>query len=375
MLAINGGKVHTGTGTVIDKATVLIDNNKIVAVGKGIAIPDGCQVIDVTDKIVTPGFIDAHCHVGIYEEGCQNAGDDANETTDPVTPHLRALDGINPEDQGFKDALAGGVTSVVVAPGSANILGGEMVALKTHGHVVDQMVIKGPVGMKAALGENPKRIYGGEKKTPTTRMANAALLRQSLIEANNYINQASRERNLKLEALVPVITGDLPLRVHAHRADDIMTAVRIAEEFNIKIVIEHATEGYKVADILAAKNIPVIIGPVISTRSKVELLGIAMENAAKLYQAGVKFAIMTDHPEVPVQYLPLSAALTSRGGLPEEEVLKAITLYPAEILGLEEHIGTIEVGKDADIVILNRSFFDVRCRVEQVLINGDIIFS
>jgi imidazolonepropionase-like amidohydrolase len=374
MLAIYGGKVYTVTGTILDKGIVLIDNGKIVDVGTNINIPEGCEVVDAVGKVVMPGFIDAHCHVGIFEEVYQIEGDDGNETTDPITPHLRALDAVNPADQGFADALAGGVTSVVVAPGSANILGGEMVALKTSGHIVDRMVIKNPVGLKAALGENPKRVYGEEKKAPATRMANAALLRESLVEAVNYLDKESPERDLKLEALAPVVKGDLPLRVHAHRADDIMTAVRIAEEFNLKIVIEHCTEGYKVADILAAKNIPAVIGPIISNRAKVELQGITLENAVALYKAGVKFAIMTDHPEVPIQYLSLSAALTMRGGLPEEEMLKAITIYPAQILGLDKQIGSIEVGKDADLVILNRDIFDVRCQVEQVFIDGNKVF-
>ncbi|MBM7855359.1 imidazolonepropionase-like amidohydrolase [Desulfohalotomaculum tongense] len=370
MLAITGGTVYTITGRVLEKGTVLIEDDKITDVGVGIDIPSRCEVIDASGKLVLPGFIDAHCHVGIMEEIYSLEGDDGNETTNPVTPHLRAIDAINPSDIAFTDALFAGVTAVVVTPGSANVLGGEMVALKTKGTVADRMVIKNPVGVKAALGENPKRVYGGEKKTPATRMANAALLRQTLVETINYMRRESKERDLKYESLVPVIKRELPLRIHAHRADDIMTAVRIAEEFDIKIVIEHCTEGYKVADLLAEKKIPVIIGPIITNRAKVELQGVSLKNAAVLYQAGVKFAVMTDHPVVPVQYLSLSAALTIRAGLPEEEALRAITINPAAILGLSHRLGSLEPGKDADIVILDRPFYDIRCRVEQVFVNG-----
>lgn len=373
MIAITGGTIYTITGDILQNGTVLVDNNKIIDVGCGIDIPPNAEVIDAAGKLVLPGFIDAHCHVGIMEEVYRIEGDDGNETTNPVTPHLRAADAINPEDVAFSDALSAGVTTVGITPGSANVLGGEMAALKTKGTIVDQMVIKNPVGVKAALGENPKRVYGGEKKTPATRMANAALLRQTLVETFNYLNKRNKERNLKFEALIPVIKKELPLRVHAHRADDIVTAVRVAEEFNINIVIEHCTEGYKVAELLAEKKIPAVIGPIITNRAKVELQGVSLKNAAALYEAGVKFAVMTDHPVVPIHYLLLSAALTLRAGLPEIEALKAITLYPAEILGLDHRLGSLEPGKDADIVILDKPIYDLRCRVEQVLVNGQKI--
>lgn len=357
-------------GSSIREGTILVEDGKIIALGKDMEIPAGCPVVDATNQVVMPGFIDAHSHVGIFEEIHRIEGADGNETTDPITPYLRAIDAINPDDLAFQDALAAGVTTVAVAPGSANIIGGEMVAIKTRGRIIDQMIVKNPVGMKAALGENPKRVYGTAKKAPSTRMANAALLRKTMVDTLNYMNKGSDERNFTLEAMVPVLERKLPLRVHAHRADDIVTAVRIAEEFNVKLVIEHCTEGYKVADLLAAKQIPVVIGPIITNRAKVEMQGVALQNALKLYQAGVKFAIMTDHPELPIQYLPLSAALTVREGLPEEEAIKAITINAAEILGLDKQIGSIEVGKDADLVILDRDIFDIRCRVEQVYVNG-----
>ncbi|MCD5404979.1 MAG: amidohydrolase [Desulfotomaculum sp.] len=375
MIAIKGGTVYTmNDEKILHDAVILIEGGKIVDIGCNIDVPSDCEVIDAAKKHVMPGFIDIHTHVGIMEEVYRIEGNDTNETTDPVTPHLRAIDAINHEDIAFSDALSGGVTIVVVTPGSANVVGGEMVALRTSGCTVDDMVIKNPVGIKAALGENPKRVYGNDKKMPVTRMANAALLRKSLVETINYIQEKNKKRDLKLESLVPVIKGQLPLRVHAHRADDILTAVRIAEEFGIKIIIEHCTEGYKVADLLARKQIPVVIGPIITNRAKVELKGINLKNAAILHKAGVKFAIMTDHPVVPIKYLALSAALTVREGLPEMEALKAITLYPAQILGIDEYYGTLEPGKNANIVILSDDIFDIRCRVEQVFIEGKRVY-
>ncbi|MTI80292.1 MAG: amidohydrolase [Firmicutes bacterium] len=372
MMAIIGN-IYTVAGDVLNNGTVLVNDGKITAVGQNIEIPSQCEIYDASGKIVMPGLIDAHCHVGIMEEIHGQEGDDGNETTNPITPHLRVLDAVNPADLAFTDALYNGVTTVAIPPGSANILGGEMSAFKTAGKVIDQMIIKSPVGIKAALGENPKRVYGGDKKTPITRMASAALLRQTLLETINYLEKEKKERDLKLEAMVPVIKKELPLRVHAHRADDIMTAVRISEEFDIKLVIEHCTEGYKIADILAEKNIPVVVGPIITNRAKVEMEGVNLKNAVALYRAGVKFAIMTDHPVVPIQYLSLSAALTMRAGLPEEEALKAVTIYPAEILGIDERLGSLEPGKDADIVVIDKPFYDIRCRVEQVFVRGEKI--
>lgn len=373
MLAITGGTVYSMCGRVLQRGTVLVDGGRIAAVGADLPLPEGAEIIDAAGKYVLPGFIDAHSHLGVFEEIYRIEGDDGNEATDPITPHLRVIDAVNPNDIAFRDALSGGVTAAAVAPGSANVIGGEMAVIKTAGRIIDKMVVKRPAGIKAALGENPKRVYGGSKKMPQTRMANAALLRQALLEAVDFRRQNKQQRSLKNEALQPVIAGELPLRVHAHRADDIVTAVRIADEFGIKIVIEHCTEGYKVADLLAEKQIPAVIGPIISNRGKPELAGMDIKNAACLYQAGVKFAIMTDHPEVPVQYLALSAALTVRGGLPEDEVLKAVTVNAAEILGVQHRLGSLAPGKDADIVILNRPIFDVRCQVEQVFVNGQKI--
>jgi len=383
MYAIAGGKVVTITGRVFDPGTVLFDAGKIIAVGSDISIPREAEFIDATGKYVLPGFIDAHCHVGIVEEVYREEGDDANEYTGPVNPHLRAIDAVDPADLAFDDALAGGVTTVITTPGSANVVGGEMVALKTSGTVVDDMIVRFPVGLKAALGENPKRVYGREKKTPATRMAAAALLREALVEAQEYMRKLELgekdpakqpDRSLKMESLVRVLKREIPLRIHAHRADDIMTAVRIAGEFSVKLVIEHCTEGYKVAQKLAEAGVPVVLGPILTNRAKAELKGISLENPRIMAESGVDLAIMTDHPVVPVQYLAVSAALAMKGGLKEEDALKAITINAARIAGLGDRLGSLEPGKDADVVIFDRHPFDFRTKVEKVFIGGRQVY-
>lgn len=381
MLAIYGGTVFTMAGPVIDQGTVLIKDGKIQQVVQGVYTPPGYEKIDAGGKVVMPGLIDAHSHLGIVEEIFREEGDDCNEATDPVTPHLRAIDAVNPADVGFHDALAGGVTTVVVTPGSANVLGGEMAAMKTAGLFVDEMIVRFPAGLKAALGENPKRSYGKEKKTPSTRMASAGILRETLVRAEDYLGKRENpgggkqapERDLKMEALGRVLKREVPLRVHAHRSDDIMTAVRIAREFKIELVIEHCTEGHLVAEQLARLDIPAVIGPIITNRAKPEMQGLSLETARIMAEKGVRFAIMTDHPVVPIQYLAASAGLAVKGGLPEERALKAITIDAAQILGLAGRLGSLEPGKDADIVIFSGHPFDTRSRVEKVLVNGKIV--
>jgi imidazolonepropionase-like amidohydrolase len=379
MLAITNGTVYTMNGPIIHKGVVLVNNGKILQVGSEIDLPGQAEIIDATGKFVMPGLIDAHTHVGIMEETYRIEGDDTNETADPITPHLRAIDAVNPADLGFLDALAGGVTTVVTGPGSANIIGGEMVIMKTAGTVVDEMVIRFPAGLKCALGENPKRVYGNGNKMPVTRMASAALLRETLVAAQIYqekIHRAAKdntlppERNLKMEAVGRVLKGEIPLRVHAHRADDIMTAIRIAKEFQLELIIEHCTEGHLIAPQLAAAGVKAIVGPIISNRAKVELMNRSLETAMTLHDKGIPFAIMTDHPVVPINLLSLSASLAVKGGLPEEEALKAITINPAKILNIDHRVGSLETGKDADIIITDKPIFDPNHQVEKVFVNG-----
>lgn len=384
MLAITGGRVLTMAGKNYERATVLIKDGKIEAVGEDVKVPPGAEEVDASGRLVLPGFIDAHCHVGVVEEIYREEGDDGNEITDPVTPHLRAIDGINPADLGFRDALEAGVTTVVTGPGSANVIGGEMAALKTSGEVVDDMVLWFPAGVKAAPGENPKRTYGREKKMPVTRMATAALLREALVQAQNYLKKIEDaecgrgefpERDLKKEALLRVLRREVPLRVHAHRADDIMTALRIGREFNLWLIIEHCTEGHLVVDRLAAAGVAVVLGPVLTNRSKVELKERTLETAAVLARKKVPFAIMTDHPVVPIGYLPLSAALVMRGGLSEDKALESITSGAARVIGLDHRVGSLEPGKDGDVIIVRGHPLGLNSRVEKVFIDGRLVYS
>ena len=387
MLAIKGGKILTITDGVIEGGTILIDGGKIVKVGKRIKVPEEAEVIDVTGKVVMPGLIDAHCHIGIIEEKIGWAGGDGNEMTDPATPHMRALDAIkaNANEGGLEAAVKAGITTVQILPGSANVIGGTGVVVKTAPKVVtDDMVIRNPSGMKIAFGENPRRVYGeGQKKTPSTRMGVAAILREWLQKTVNYMEKKERfkddpekkpEVDIKLEALIPVLKGEIPLRAHAHRADDIATAVRIAEEFGVKMSWEHATEGHRIAEWIAEKGIPAVWGPSLMSRPKWEMRELSFDTPKALYDAGVKFAFQTDSMGANIAYLPISAGLAVKHGLPYEEALRAITIVPAEILGVADRVGSIEKGKDADLRILDGDPLELRTRVEMVLIDGEIAY-
>ena len=383
MRAIINGKVYTMAGKVIEGGTILIEAGKIKAVGANLPLPHGTEIIDANHKLVMPGIVDAHTHIGIFEQGIGFEGADGNEMTNPATPHLRAIDGINPMDPAFKGAVAGGVTCLTVAPGSANVIGGTAVAIKTWGKLVDDMVVRDPIGLKIAFGENPKRVYSNQKKTPSTRMAVASILRENLVAARNYMAKMERakddeekapDRDLKLEVLVQVLKKEIPLRAHAHRADDITTAIRIAEEFDVDICIEHCTEGHLIADFLGEKKIAAMVGPTLGTRPKIELANTSFSTPGILFRAGVKVALVSDHPVFPVEQLPVQAALVHKAGLPEEETLKAITINPAEIMGIQHRVGSIEPGKDADIIILNGHPFDWRTKVEKTLIDGEIVY-
>jgi len=399
MIAIVDGKVMTITQGTLEKGTVLVEGGRIVAVGEEVEIPGDAQVYDATGKVVMPGLIDAHCHVGIFPDGIGWEHSDGNEMTDPITPHLRALDAVHPEDPAFKDLVTAGVTTVLTGPGSANLIGGQWVCLKTAPKAsVEQMVLLEPAGMKMALGENPKRVYGEQKKLPSTRMGNAAALRAALVDAQNYLEKWRRyeadlaqyeakaeagdadaespklpERDLKLDALGKVLRREMRARVHAHRADDMLTAIRIAEEFKLDLTLEHATEGYKIADILAAKGIPVTAGPILFSRVKYELKDMTPKNPGALTRAGVKVAIQTDETSA-TKYLAINAALAVREGMPEEAALRAITINAAEIIGVADRVGSLEVGKDADIVVFDGHPFDYRTVPELVLVDGLVAY-
>jgi len=383
LLAIVGGHILTITKGEIEKGTLLIDEGKIVAVGREVEVPAGASIIDATGKYVLPGLIDAHTHVGIGEEAQGWAGMDVNEMTDPVTAHLRAIDAINPEDEGFRDALRGGVTAIQINPGSANIIGGLTVAMKTFGRTVDEMALRSPSGLKAALGENPKRVYGDQKKLPSTRMGSAAVLREWLVKAQNYMakEEAAKqepgkpfERDLRLEAIARVLRREIPLRLHAHRADDIMTALRIQEEFGFDLTLEHCTEGHKIADVIAKRGIPAMVGPTITARTKVELRDRSLRTPALLSQAGVKVCIITDHWIVPIQHLIVSVILAVREGMAPEEALKAVTINPAEVIGVADRIGSLEPGKDADFQIMSGHPLDIMSRAEKVFVSGQLAY-
>lgn len=384
MLLIKNGKIFTMAGEVIEKGSILIENGKIKEIGSDIVAPLDVEVIDAEGKIVMPGLIDAHCHLGMWEDGIGFEGEDGNEMVDPVTPHLRAIDGINPMDRTFEEAYQGGVTCVATGPGSANVVGGQFAAIKTYGKRIDDMVVKQPLAMKVAFGENPKRVYNSLKKSPMTRMATAAILRETLFKAKRYLEKLEKakedpskapEFDMKMEAMVKVLRKEIPLKAHAHRADDILTAIRIAREFDLDITLEHCTEGHLIADYLAEEGKYAIVGPSLSERSKFELKNLTFETPGILQKAGVKIAIMTDSPVIPLQYLPLCAGLAVESGMDEMEALKAITINPAEILGIDDRVGSLEVGKDADIVIFDRNpVKNIGSKAVVTIIDGKVVY-
>ncbi len=388
MLLIKNGKILTMTGIDYDNGYILIDEGKIIEVGKNNEIVSNTKdlkVIDAEGKYVLPGFIDAHCHIGMWEDSVGFEGDDGNEMTDPVTPHLRAIDAVYHLDRCFKEAVENGVTTVVTGPGSANVIGGQFVALKTFGKRIEEMIVKDPVAIKVAFGENPKTVYNERKQSPSTRMATAAILRENLMKAKEYKelleeynndreNVDKPEYDMKFEALLKVLNKEIPIKAHAHRADDILTAIRIAKEFDLRITIEHCTEGHLIKDILFEEGIPAIVGPLISDRSKVELRNLSIKAPGILAKSGVKTAIMTDHPCVPIQYLSLTAALAVREGMREEDALKAITINAAELTEIDKRVGSLEPGKDADLIIMDGPPLEIKSRVITTIINGQVVY-
>ncbi len=360
---------------------ILFENGKIINIGEGEPPKYDGEILNGEGLTAYPGFIDAHTHLGIVEDSLDFEGDDCNEDSDPITPHVRALDGINPLDRCFEEARFAGVTCVAVAPGSANPIGGQVCVIKTAGKRVDKMVIKAPAAIKFALGENPKNTYHAKNASPVTRMATAALMRENLAKAKRYLDDLNRsekdeeidppEYDIKLEALLPLLRGEISAHFHAHRADDIFTAIRISAEFGINFAIVHGTEGHLIAEELC--DVPVIAGPNLCDRSKPELREQTFRNPAALNAGGALVTLTTDHPVSPLNFLPICAAMAKKEGLSHAEALEAITINPARILGIDSRVGSLEVGKDADIVLIRGDLLSIDHTVEAVFINGEKI--
>ena len=375
---IRGGLVHDAVHRDACKADILLADGKIAAIGTDLTAPADAAVFDADGLEVYPGFVDAHTHIGLDGYGIGYEGCDYNEMNDIWTPQLRAIDGINPRDPSLADARRAGVTCVCTGPGSANVLGGTFLAMKTVGDRVDKMVVRDPVAMKCAFGENPKRCY--RDKCDSTRMSTAAFLRGALMQARDYgaRKQAANgdvtkmpAYNQKLEALLPVLAREIPLKAHAHQANDIFTALRIAREFNLRLTLEHVTEGHLIVDELAGeKDVPMAVGPSLTFASKFELQNKSWSTPAVLTAAGCHVSIITDSSVIPQQYLPLCAGMAIKAGMDPFDALKAITLNPAEHIGVADRVGSLEVGKDADLVITNGSPFEVLTEVNAVFIDG-----
>lgn len=372
MIALTNGKLYTMEEGIIERGTVVIADGKITAVGADVTISQDAQVIDVEGRIITPGFIDAHTHMGIDEEIHQPIGDDCNEMTEPNTAELRAMDAINYRDLSFQDAVKAGITTVMITPGSANVFGGLITVMKTAGKTYRDMLINGEAGLKMAFGENPKRVYGDKDKTPSTRMATMAIARQGFYEAKEYLkkNEEDKEFSLQVEHIAKALDGGIPVRAHAHRADDILTAIRLRDEFHLDLVIEHCTDGHLIVDELKEAGVPVTVGPSLSNRAKVEMEHVTFRTPGILAKAGVDVAIITDHPCTPIQYLPICAGIAMREGMEEYDAFKALTITPAKILKIDDRTGSLKVGKDADVVVWDNHPLEIMGRPKMVYVNG-----
>jgi len=381
MLFIKNGKLLTMTWHDYDCASILVKDGKIAAIGTDLAEPEDALIIDAAGKYVLPGLIDAHTHLGLSGHGMRWEGNDHNETSDSVTPHLRTLDAINVFDRSFEDAVMAGITAVATSPGSANVIGGQLTAMKTGGsNRADDLVLVAPLAMKCALGENPKNAHGQSKKqAPMTRMATAAIFRENFMKAREYMHKRDNaeegkapDYNMKYEALIPLLKREVPVHIHAHRADDIHTAIRLLKEFNLRGVIIHCSEGHLIIDDLLEAGYPALIGPTMGFPGKPETANKTYETVNILNKRGVKVCITTDHPVIPLPHLNICAALAVQAGMDEMEALKAITIYPAEILELDSKIGSLTVGKDADISIWDKNPIDITSHVTHTIINGKI---
>lgn len=382
---IIGGRIKTMAGPDMEDGYIHIVEGKIAEIGRGRAAVRPAsreRVIEVKDGLIMPGIIEAHCHMGITEEKKGMEGDDCNETVDPVTPYLRAVDAINTMDAAFDDAVRAGITSAMIGPGSSNVVGGQFAFLKTRGRRVDDLVVKAPAAMKVAFGENPKVNYSGQGKSPSTRMAIAGMLRMELERALAYgerkekaeANGEDFETDFTLECWLPVLRREIPLKAHVHRVDDIFTAVRIAKEYNLRMTLDHCSEGHLIAGELAAEGFPAIVGPDLASRSKIEVQNMAFKTVGVLNRAGVMTAITTDHPVSLIQSLPLCAGMAVKSGLDLEEGYKAITIHPAVICGVDDRVGSLEVGKDADIAIFTGNPMEVFTETLYAIIDGQVAY-
>lgn len=380
MLCVKNGLIHDAINREAYQGDILIKDGKIKAIGKELPTEAGTEVIDATGLMVYPGFVEAHCHLGLDNYACGFEGHDYNEMTDILSPQLRGIDSINPMDPTLEMAAQGGVTCVAAGPGSANVLGGTFVAMKTVGKRIDKMVVKNPVAMKCAFGENPKRCY--KDKTSSCRMDIASKLRETLNRARDYMERKELAGedvskrpayDPKLEALIPVLKREIPLKAHAHRADDIFTAIRVAKECDVDLTLEHVTDGSLIVEELAAENYPVAVGPSFGHATKLELINKSFETPGLLAKAGCQVSIITDSPVIPQQYLALCAGFAVQSGMDEFDALKAITINPAKHIGVADRVGSLEIGKDADIVIADGSPMVSTTKIRKVLIDGKIV--
>lgn len=378
---IKNGKIMTMAGYIHENGSILLENGKIQAVGN-IRVDEKQKdllVIDAGGGWVMPGLIEAHCHMGITEEKKGMEGDDCNENVEPITPYLRGIDAINPIDAAFDDAVRAGITAAMVGPGSSNVVGGQFAVIKTKGRKIDDLIVKAPAAMKTAFGENPKVNYSGQGKMPVTRMSIAGMLRKELFAAKQYAKKKEQadkdfEEDFQYESWLPVLNREIPIKAHVHRADDIFTAMRIAKEFDVKMTLDHCSEGHLIAEEVAKSGMPAIVGPDFASRSKIEVQNMAFKTAGVLQKAGVMVAITTDHPVSIINSLPLCAGMAVKAGLPMLEGLKAITINPAIICGVDDRIGSLEVGKDADVVIYSGNPMEIFTETYCTIIDGKIAY-